>query len=173
MWWCYWILENYISYTKTFGAKLKKKKSISQWLTLGQDVKSSNGISSKRVVNLQPPTIIHKIFETNSCFHVEWCTMRKVQFQFFRRFLLVLTKFPFHREELALDKNYTKFWDFRYISKVFWQLVRHLVYTSWLLIITLRFTYGEKKICTTIKKVSKSWTCLQHSLQLQHQNFSL
>ena len=36
----------------------------------------------------------------------------KVEFLFFRRFLLVLTKFSFCMEELALGNNSMKFWDF-------------------------------------------------------------
>ena len=38
------------------------------------------------------PTIIHKVFEINSSFHVKQDTMGRVQFLFFRRFLLVLVK---------------------------------------------------------------------------------
>ena len=38
--------------------------------------------------------IIDKIFETNSTFYVKQCTTRKV-YLFFKRFLLVLTKFSF------------------------------------------------------------------------------
>ena len=33
-----------------------------------------------------------------------------------------------------------------------WQLVRQLIYTNLLLIIALRFTCGEREICSTIKK---------------------
>ena len=44
-------------------------------------------------------TIIHKIFETNSSFHLKYSTTGKVQFLFFRRFLLVLTKFSFRVED--------------------------------------------------------------------------
>ena len=40
-------------------------------------------------------TITYKIFETNYGFHVKECTTGKVQFLFFRKFLLVLTKFSF------------------------------------------------------------------------------
>ena len=36
-----------------------------------------------------------EIFETNSSFHVKQCTTGKLQFLFFRSFLLVLTKFSF------------------------------------------------------------------------------
>ena len=38
-------------------------------------------------------TTSHKIFETNYSFHVKWCTTEKVEFLFFKSFLLVLTKF--------------------------------------------------------------------------------
>ena len=41
------------------------------------------------------PTIIHRAFETNSSFHVKQRTTAKVQFLYFRRFLLVLTKLSF------------------------------------------------------------------------------
>ena len=44
-------------------------------------------------------TIICKIFETNSSFHVKYRTMGRVQYAFFRRFLLVLTKFSFWAED--------------------------------------------------------------------------
>ena len=44
-------------------------------------------------------TIICKIFETNSSFHVKYRTMGRVQYAFFKRFLLVLTKFSFWAED--------------------------------------------------------------------------
>ena len=44
-------------------------------------------------------TIIHKIFKGNSSFHVKIRTTGKVQFLFFRRFLLVLTKFSFREKD--------------------------------------------------------------------------
>ena len=47
-------------------------------------------------------TIIHKIFETNSRFHVKKRAMEKAFFVFFRSFLLVLTKFSFWQEDWAL-----------------------------------------------------------------------
>ena len=50
-------------------------------------------------------TAIHKIFETNSSFHVKQRTTGKVQFLFFSSFLLVLTKFSFWEEDWALDYN--------------------------------------------------------------------
>ena len=46
-------------------------------------------------------TIIHKIFVTNSGFHVEQHTTGKVQFLFFRRFLLVLAKVSLMKDDLA------------------------------------------------------------------------
>ena len=45
------------------------------------------------------PKIIHKIFETNYSFHVKQRATAKVQFLFFGRFLLVLTKFSFWEED--------------------------------------------------------------------------
>ena len=47
-------------------------------------------VSSKK---LFAETTIHKIFETNSSFHVKQHTTGKVQFLFFSSILLVLTKF--------------------------------------------------------------------------------
>ena len=57
-------------------------------------------------------TINHKIFETKSRFHVQQCTTGRIQFLFFRRFFLVLTKFSFREEDQALGKKTMKFWDF-------------------------------------------------------------
>ena len=54
-------------------------------------------------------TIIHKIFETKR-------TTEKVQFLFFKRFLLVLTKLSFREKDEALRNNSMKFWDFPDIS---------------------------------------------------------
>ena len=77
-------------------------------------------------------TIIHKIFETDSTFHVKQRTTGKVQFLFFPS----LTSFG-------------NSWG-SYI----------LVYTSLLLIITLRFTHRERKICSTIEKSQILWIWL-------------
>ena len=54
-------------------------------------------------------TTIHKIFETNSSFHVKQGTTGKVQFLFLSSFLLVLTKFLFWEEDWALVYNSMKF----------------------------------------------------------------
>ena len=44
-------------------------------------------------------TIINKIFETNSRFHVQWHTTGKIQFLFFRRFFLLPAKFSIRGED--------------------------------------------------------------------------
>ena len=46
-----------------------------------------------------------KLFETNSEFHVKKYLTEKVQFRFFRSFLLVLTKFSFLEEDCTLGYN--------------------------------------------------------------------
>ena len=46
-----------------------------------------------RSKNMFPETITHKIFDTNSSFHVKQHTTRKLKFLIFRRFLLVLKSF--------------------------------------------------------------------------------
>ena len=63
----------------------------------------------------QIATTIHKIFETNSSFHVKQRTTGKLQL-LFSSFLLVLTKFSFWEEDWALGYNSMKFWDFPDIS---------------------------------------------------------
>ena len=49
--------------------------------------------------NFGKPTIIQKIFDTNSIFHVKWRTTGKVEFLLFKSFLLTLTKFSFWQED--------------------------------------------------------------------------
>ena len=95
--------------------------------------------------------IIHKIFEINSSFRVKWRTAEIVQFPFFRGFLLVLAAFSFRGGEWALGNNSMKFCDFSDIS-YFPKMLSFNIYTSLLLIIMLCFTYGEREICSTIKK---------------------
>ena len=73
----------------------------------------------KRCSTCEEAKIIHKIFETNSSFHVKRHTTGKVQFLFFRRFLLGLTKCSFLEEGWALDNNSMKFWDFPDITFFF------------------------------------------------------
>ena len=50
-----------------------------------------------------PETMTHKIFETNSSFHVKYCTTGKVQFLSLKRFLLALTKLLFPKVHWQLD----------------------------------------------------------------------
>ena len=95
-------------------------------------------------------TTIHKIFETNSSFHVKQCTTGKVQFLFFSSFLLVLTKFSFWEEDWALGYNSMIFWDFPDIS--FGNSWGNSYISYLLLIITLYFTCGERKNYSTIRK---------------------
>ena len=49
------------------------------------------GLGQFRIKKLFPGTIIHKIFETNSSFHVKYWNMGKFWFLLFSRFLLVST----------------------------------------------------------------------------------
>ena len=53
---------------------------------------NGRGLGRVRSKKLLQNTINHKIFQTNSSFHVKQCTTGKVQFLFFRRFLLVLAR---------------------------------------------------------------------------------
>ena len=46
--------------------------------------------------------LFYKVFGTNCSFHVEYSTTEKVQFLFFKSFLLVLKKFSFWKEDKAL-----------------------------------------------------------------------
>ena len=80
-------------------------------------------------------TIIHKIFETDSSFHVKQRTVGKVQVLFFCRFLLLLAKFSFREEDWALGSNCMIF----------------LICPNFLRS-TLRFNCGDRKIFSTIKK---------------------
>ena len=57
-------------------------------------------------------TISHKIFGTNSSFHVKERNAGKVQLLFFGTFLLVLPKFSFWQGECALDYHFMKFGHF-------------------------------------------------------------
>ena len=59
-------------------------------------------MNSFSLENSNSSTIIHKIFETNSSFHVKQRTTGKVYFLFFKRFLLVSTKFSFWQADWAV-----------------------------------------------------------------------
>ena len=54
-------------------------------------------------------TIMNKISETNSSFHVKWNTAGKVQFLFFRSFQLTWTKLSFWQKNWVLGYNFMKF----------------------------------------------------------------
>ena len=56
-----------------------------------------------------PDTTMDKIFEANSSFHVKWRTTGKVQFLFFRSFLLVLNTFFFSEKDWVLGYNSINF----------------------------------------------------------------
>ena len=56
-----------------------------------------------------PDTTMDKIFEANSSFYVKWRTTGKVQFLFFRSFLLVLNTFSFSEKDWVLGYNSINF----------------------------------------------------------------
>ena len=93
--------------------------------------------------------IIHKISETNSSFHVKERTAGKVQCPFFMSFWLVLKKFSFWQEDCALLYNSSKLWNFpNFLRKILrsWVVRQLLRIPCLLIILTLRFTCGERKI---------------------------
>ena len=92
-----------------------------------------------------PETIIHKIFETNSSFHVKKRPTGEVQILFFRRFLLVLTKFPF--QEILCPKPLGNSWG-NWLRPVFYYM--------------LRFTCGESKICLIMEKSQNIQNPVKH-----------
>ena len=116
------------------------------------------------------PTIIHKILETDSSIYVKQRTTGKVQFLFFRIFYQQQKNFHFRRRTdhqtiilssfqifliFFLDNFLRSFQIFLIFSQVVRQLVRLLVYTGLLLIITFRFTCDERKKMLDHQKVSK------------------
>ena len=118
-------------------------------LTCGKDI--SNYKIWSRLLQF---TIMYKIFETNCSFHVKDPTTGKVQFLFFRTFLPISTKSSFWEEDWALGYNSMKFWYFLGISffpkilnlTLFVNSKDNLYMPCLLLIITFRFSSGEKKI---------------------------
>ena len=99
-----------------------------------------------------PETIIHKIFEINSSFHVKWRTATRVQYPFFKSFWLVLKECSSWQGESALVCNSSKFWDVPVFS-LFPKIVSLMSFgNSWdnsyvpclFIIIKLRLTCGEK-----------------------------
>ena len=61
-----------------------------------------------------PETFIHKIFKTNSSFHVKYRTARKVSV--FQEFFDILNKISFWQENWALEYHSMKFRHFPDIS---------------------------------------------------------
>ena len=64
-----------------------------------------------------PDTMTHILSESNTSFHAKYCKTNKVYFLFFRSFLLLLTKLPFCKEDLALGYHSSKFRQFSHISE--------------------------------------------------------
>ena len=58
-----------------------------------------------------------KAFETNSSFHVRQCNTGKVQFLFFKSFLLVLAKVSVWEGDWELGYNSMEFWKFPHFFK--------------------------------------------------------
>ena len=85
-------------------------------------------------------------FGANSSFPVKYRTAGRFQFLSFSNFLLVLTKFLFWEEDWTLGYNSMKFRDFPDLLSCSEQVVSNSYIPCLLLIITLRFTCGEKKI---------------------------
>ena len=116
---------------------------------------------SRSKKKMLPDTTMDKIFEANSSFHVKWRTTGKVQFLFFRSFLLVLNTFFFSEKDWVLGYNSINFWDFPDTSQLPKILSLKYFENSWrnsyipclLLITALRFTCGERK--TQVSKISK------------------
>ena len=74
-----------------------------------------SGVSSNQK-RLSRDNNSHKVSETNSSIHVKWCTTGKVEFLFFKSFLLVLTKLSFWQGVMALRHHSMKFRQFTDIS---------------------------------------------------------
>ena len=105
-------------------------------------------------------TIIDKAFETNSSFHVRQRNTGKVQFLFFRSFLLVLAKVSVWEEDWELGYNSMEFWEFPDFSKFpKFQNLRSFG-SSWgnfylpylLLIMTLFSLVVNRKFCAMVSQ---------------------
>ena len=73
-------------------------------------------LSSRSFFQKLDSTIIHRIFGTNSNFHVKWRTTGKAYFLFYKSFLLVLIKFSHWQGDWVLGYHSMGFRHFRYIS---------------------------------------------------------
>ena len=114
-------------------------------------------------------TIMDKIFEGNSRYCMKQSTMgRKIQFLFFRSFLLVLKKKSFWEEDWALGYNSMKFCVFPDISSFPMILGLKLLGNTWgnlyipylSLIFTIHFTCSEKKTWSDIEKSQNIMTMI-------------
>ena len=110
-----------------------------------------------RSKKLFPETTIYKTFEMNlrnEIFIWNSALRGKFNFYFSCDFCLYWQSFYFQRRTkhyAIIPWIFEIFLMFLKILKVVRQLVRQLVYTSLLPIITLRFTFGERKIRSAIK----------------------
>ena len=75
--------------------KIEINKQLNAVNSMGNKKRRRHKKDSVQEVDERIATTIHKIFETNSSFHVKQHIMGKVQFLFFSSFLLVLTKYSF------------------------------------------------------------------------------
>ena len=98
-------------------------------------------------------------------FHVEQRTMREVQFRFFCRFWIVLTKFL--GEDWAMGNNYMNIWDIPdipYFLKSFIlscsTTLEQLVYTKLLLMIKFPLLVVKLKFFKLSKSFKMLWTWL-------------
>ena len=92
-------------------------------------------------------TIIHKIFETNSCmFPCKTAHYGENWFSVFQQIYSSTDKIFISGGGLSTRQQ---FYD---VLIFFCKFVRQLLYTTLLLIISLRFTCGERKISSIIKK---------------------
>ena len=94
--------ENFVNTTK----KLMRTRVCFEYFNCCSLVKSATG--SPDCPTLPPSAMAHRIFRTNSSFHVKWRTTGRVQLLFFRSFLLVLTKLSFRRGDWALGYHSMK-----------------------------------------------------------------
>ena len=87
-----------------------------QRLRVNKIVEVLGGMGRVRIKKIFPVTISHKIFDTNSSFHVKYRTRGKVLLLFFATFLVVLTQYLFEQGDRALGYHSLKFRHFPNIS---------------------------------------------------------
>ena len=122
LWFCLTCLEQYIQFQKYQSTQIhfcqKLIKSIAFFNFSFIEIYDICALFYSRwIISLKStmkPTIIHKMFDTNSSFELKQRTVEKVEFLFFRIFLL--KKSSFREENWVLGNNSMKFWDFSDIS---------------------------------------------------------